>query len=255
MRFLFLPRLSVFLFLLLLFSACDSSSDNQGEVVVTDLVVGTGPEVLPGEMLVVEYVGTFLDGTTFDSTEEKGEPFIFPFRVGRVIKGWDQGLEGMKIGGTRRLEIPSHLAFGKNGQCFSNGECAVPGNTDVIYEVTLLDVFDEVLTQDTVVGDGVSAEYGDVMVVNYIGQLTNREGPVFDASAIQGGYFVFTLGAGLVIQGWELGLRGMKVGGTRELTIPPTYGYGAYGSSGSIPPYAILFFTVELVDVIKRPTG
>ena len=255
MRSMKLLRFPLLFILVLFVSACDSNSDEQGDVVSTDLVVGSGATIQGGQTLIVEYEGRFLDGSTFDSTDEKGEPFIFTFQVGQVIKGWDQGLEGMNVGGTRQLEIPSHLAFGKNGQCFSNGECAVPGNTDVIYEVTVVDIFDEVITKDTVVGDGESAEYGDVVVVDYIGQFNNSEGQVFDASSIQGGNYLFTLGAGSVIEGWEIGLRGMKVGGTRELTIPPLYAYGAYGSPGAIPPYAVLFFRVELVEVVKRPTG
>jgi peptidylprolyl isomerase len=247
-----------FLFVLLFafsVAACDSSSGDEGEVVATDIELGTGSTIQPGQTLIVEYVGRFTDGSIFDSTDEKGEPFTFAFGVNRVIKGWDIGLEGMKVGGKRRLEIPSHLAFGKNGQCFSNGECAVPGNTDVVYEVTLLDIFDEVILKDTVLGDGDTADFGDVLVVSYIGQFTNSEGEVFDASNIQGGHYLFTLGAGSVIQGWDLGLLGMKVGGTRELTIPPLYGYGAYGVPGKIPPYAVLFFTVELIELVKRPTG
>jgi len=247
-----------FLFVLLLslsIAACDSSSEEKGEVVSTDIEIGTGASIFPGQTLIVEYEGRFADNTLFDSTDEKGEPFVFTYGVNRVIKGWDIGMEGMKVGGTRRLEIPSHLAFGKNGQCFSNGECAVPGNTDVIYEVKLLDIFDEVILEDTVLGDGESADFGDVLVVDYIGQLTDRNGEVFDASTVQAAHFLFTLGAGDVIQGWELGLHGMKVGGTREITIPPVYAYGSYGVPGKIPPYTVLFFTVTLIEVVKRPTG
>ncbi len=250
-------RISLVFLLLLSLSvaACDSNSGSDEEVVVTDLEVGTGIAIKAGQTLVVEYVGRFTDGTIFDSTDEKGEPFIFTFGVRQVIQGWDSGLRDMRVGGTRKLEIPSHLAFGKNGQCFSSGECAVPGNTDVVYEVKLLDVFDEVITQDVTPGDGLVAELGDVLVVSYIGQLSNRDGNVFDASTVQAGNFLFTLGTGSVIPGWDIGLQGMKVGGKRELTIPPIYGYGAYGSPGVIPPYAVLFFTVELLEVVKRPTG
>ena len=255
MRSLTRLRILVILLLAVTVTACDSSSDNRGDLISVDLEVGSGAAVTAGHTLIVEYVGRFADGSNFDSTAEKGEPFIFTLGVGQVIKGWDQGLPGMNVGGTRRLEIPSHLAFGKNGQCFSSGECAVPGNTDVVYEITILDIFDEVITKDTVVGDGTSAEFGDVLVVEYIGQLGDREGAVFDASSVAGANFLFTLGNGSVIEGWELGLRGMKVGGTRELIIPPIYGYGAYGSPGAIPPFAVLFFTVELIEVVKRPNG
>ena len=161
----------------------------------------------------------------------------------------------MKVGGTRRLEIPSHLAFGKNGQKLSSGEVVVPGNTDVIYDVTILDIFDEVIVQDIQEGDGDTAELGDVLVVDYVGQLYDETGNVFDASSIGGAYFIFTLGTGTVIQGWDIGMQGMKVGSTRTLLIPPSLAYGAFGSGVAIPPYSILYFTVELVDVVKNPNG
>ncbi len=250
------PRLSVLVFLPVLFvlSACDSNEPKEG-VIITDIEIGTGATVQNYQTLIVEYTGRFLDGSIFDSTSEKGEPFIFTLGINRVIKGWDQGLVDMKVGGTRKLEIPSHLAFGKSGQCFSNGECAVPGNTTVVYEVTVLDIFDEVLVTDTVVGEGLTAEIGDVLVVDYIGQFNDENGTVFDASAVAGGNFLFRLGTAAVIQGWDLGLTGMKQGGKRELKIPPMFGYGAYGIPGKIPPFSVLFFKVELVEVIKRPTG
>lgn len=245
----------VFLLPLLLFvSACDSN-ENKEEVVVTDLEVGTGLKVENFQTLIVEYTGRFTDGSTFDSSDEKGEPFIFTLGIGQVIKGWDRGLVDMRVGGTRRLEIPSHLAFGKNGQCFSNGECAVPGNTPVVYDVTVIDVFDEVLVTDTVVGEGLTAEIGDVLVVEYIGQISDENGEVFDASAVSGGNYLFRLGTGAVIQGWDLGLSGMKQGGTRLLKIPPMFGYGGYGIPGKIPPFAVLYFKIQLVEVVKRPTG
>jgi len=100
---------------------------------------------------------------------------------------------------------------------------------------------------DTVVGTGTVAEVGDVLNVLYTGKLD--DGTVFDASSLHGNQpFPFTLGVAQVIQGWDLGLVGMKVGGTRELTIPPELGYGTSGR-GSIPPNATLHFTVQLLSV------
>ena len=191
-------------------------------------------------------------GTEFDSTEEAGENFIFTLGVGQVIEGWDKGLGGLKVGGTRRLEIPSHMAFGRTGQCFSSGECAVPPNTDVVYDVTLVDIFDFVMIDDVDPGDpnGEIAEPGDVVLVDYVGQL--RDGSVFDATADRGS-FSFTLGRGNVIAGFDQGIPGMRVGGRRVLTIPPVLGYGQFGAGSTIPPFAVLTFTVDLVDVVKNP--
>lgn len=102
---------------------------------------------------------------------------------------------------------------------------------------------------DTVVGTGTVAQAGDTVSVLYTGKLD--DGTVFDASVNHGNQpFSFTLGAGQVIQGWDLGLIGMKVGGTRELTIPPNLGYGANPPPGSsIPANATLHFTVQLLSV------
>jgi len=100
---------------------------------------------------------------------------------------------------------------------------------------------------DTVVGTGTAAAAGDTVSVLYTGKFD--DGTVFDASSLHGNQpFPFTLGAGNVIQGWDLGLVGMKVGGTRDLTIPPELAYGTSGR-GSIPPNATLHFTVQLLSV------
>ncbi len=229
-------------------TSCDSGTGDRGELVVTDLVEGSGPVIDVGYTVITSYVGRFADGTQFDSSEELGEEWVFTLGVGQVIKGWDQGLVGMRVGGTRLLEIPSHLAFGRSGQCFSDGTCAVPANTDVVYDVTVLDIFDEVQIEDEIEGDGEISAPGDVLIVDYVGQL--RDGTVFDASANTGAYFVFTLGNGSVIPGWDQGMVGMKEGGVRWLTIPPNLAYGPYGSS-RIPPYAVLKFRVSLVEVCK----
>jgi FKBP-type peptidyl-prolyl cis-trans isomerase len=101
---------------------------------------------------------------------------------------------------------------------------------------------------DETVGTGATAEPGDSVTVNYVGSLTN--GTVFDASANHGSSgFTFTLGAGQVIQGWDQGIVGMKVGGKRELVIPPALGYGGNAVGNIIPPNSTLVFQVELLSV------
>ncbi len=104
---------------------------------------------------------------------------------------------------------------------------------------------------DTVVGTGTAAAAGDTVSVLYTGKFDN--GTVFDASSLHGNQpFSFILGVNQVIQGWDLGLIGMKVGGTRELTIPPELAYGSSGQ-GSIPPNSTLHFTVQLLSVSSTP--
>ena len=102
--------------------------------------------------------------------------------------------------------------------------------------------------KDDVVGTGAEAKSGDTVSVLYTGKLD--DGTVFDASSLHGNQpFSFSLGAGQVIQGWDLGVVGMKVGGTRELTIPSELAYGANPPTTAIPPNATLHFTVQLLSV------
>jgi FKBP-type peptidyl-prolyl cis-trans isomerase FkpA len=101
--------------------------------------------------------------------------------------------------------------------------------------------------EDLVVGSGGEAKAKTRITVHYTGWLTN--GKKFDSSKDRDEPFVFVLGAGQVIQGWDEGFAGMKVGGKRKLTIPPHMGYGAHGAGGVIPPNATLVFEVELLAV------
>lgn len=106
-----------------------------------------------------------------------------------------------------------------------------------------------VAVEDLVVGQGETVQSGDTISVHYVGTLTN--GQVFDSSRDRNEPFTFTIGQGGVIKGWDEGLIGMKVGGTRRLTISPEYGYGDRGI-GPIPPNSTLIFEVELLNV-SRP--
>jgi len=104
------------------------------------------------------------------------------------------------------------------------------------------------IIEDLVVGEGAEAQDYNKVVVNYTGSL--EDGSVFDSSLNPGrGPFTFTLGVGSVIKGWDLGVKGMKVGGKRKLTIPPELGYGDQGAGGLIPPGATLIFEVDLLEV------
>jgi FKBP-type peptidyl-prolyl cis-trans isomerase len=96
-------------------------------------------------------------------------------------------------------------------------------------------------------GNGPVARSGETVTVHYTGWLTN--GKKFDSSVDRGQPFKFNLGAGLVIKGWDEGVAGMKVGGKRQLRIPPELGYGQRGAGGVIPPNATLIFDVELLSV------
>lgn len=100
-----------------------------------DLVVGTGAEAKAGQKVEVHYTGTLTNGSKFDSSLDRGRPFGFKLGAGQVIKGWDQGVAGMRVGGKRKLTIPPELGYGAGGY-----PPVIPPNSTLIFEVELLSV-------------------------------------------------------------------------------------------------------------------
>jgi FKBP-type peptidyl-prolyl cis-trans isomerase FkpA len=105
------------------------------QLIVEDLQVGTGVEAKTGQRVTVHYRGTLTNGKQFDASYDRNEPFEFILGAGQVIKGWDQGVAGMKIGGKRKLTIPPELGYGARG---AGG--VIPPNATLVFEVELLQV-------------------------------------------------------------------------------------------------------------------
>ncbi|MCP5142810.1 MAG: FKBP-type peptidyl-prolyl cis-trans isomerase [Chromatiales bacterium] len=108
-------------------------SDNS--LIIEDLEVGSGAEATAGKNVRVHYTGWLTNGTQFDSSIPRGQPFSFPLGAGHVIRGWDQGVAGMKVGGKRKLTIPPELGYGARG---AGG--VIPPNATLVFEVELLAV-------------------------------------------------------------------------------------------------------------------
>ncbi len=112
-----------------------SSITTPSGLTIEELVLGSGAAAAAGQKVSVHYTGWLTNGTKFDSSKDRGDPFVFPLGRGHVIKGWDEGVAGMKVGGKRKLTIPSALGYGARG---AGG--VIPPNATLVFEVELLDV-------------------------------------------------------------------------------------------------------------------
>ena len=141
MKSLYISSLVVMLVLTFSLGVGGSMAENNQEVTTPsglkylDQVVGTGEVAVAGKTVSVHYTGWLENGKKFDSSVDRGQAFSFPLGAGRVIKGWDEGVQGMKVGGKRKLTIPSNLGYGPQG---AGG--AIPPNATLIFDVELLGV-------------------------------------------------------------------------------------------------------------------
>ncbi len=226
-------------------------------LIYVDEVMGEGNNPKTGDKVVVHYTGTLENGTKFDSSVDRDRPFEFTIGVGRVIKGWDEGVASMKPGGKRKLIIPPELGYG------SRDMGTIPPNSTLLFDVELIEIKEKFVDTDFSLpgkeevtesglrmiihkeGNGQIPITGQIVKVHYTGILEN--GTKFDSSHDRGRPFSFQLGQGRVIKGWDEALSLMSKGEKRTLIIPPDIGYGSR-NMGKIPPNSTLVFEVELID-------
>ncbi|MCG6146045.1 FKBP-type peptidyl-prolyl cis-trans isomerase [Leptospira bandrabouensis] len=127
----FISRILLFSFLVLVFPIQSAEKDFQ----IIDLVVGKGEEAFSGSYVTVHYVGKLTNGTKFDSSRDRNRPFEFNLGAGEVVKGWDKGIKGMRVGGKRKLIIPPELGYG------SKKVGNIPPDSTLIFEVELLKIY------------------------------------------------------------------------------------------------------------------
>jgi peptidylprolyl isomerase len=197
---------------------------------IRELEKGTGPVAKAGDEVTVQYVGVeYKNGKQIDASWDRGEPFAFQLGGGTVIPGWEEGVPGMKVGGRRELIIPSNLAYGSGALVFVIDLVAIGNSTGSRGEQPEVRVPNgpppkELVVEDLREGSGATVEAGDEIVVDYVG-VNYKTGEEFESTWSAGKPSEFSLGTGEVIEGWEEGLRGMKVGGRRELIIPSNLAY------------------------------
>lgn len=227
---------------------------------------GEGDEAKEGWEVAVHYTGWLENGFEFDSSFKREKPIDLELGTGRVIKGWEMGLLGIKKGGKRRLTIPAELGYQ------DRGKGPIPPDSTLVFVVEAVEVRAplpepkgddeyagepkskkskkgvEILTFSE--GSGEGAKAGDMVALHYTGKLD--DGTVFDSSVTRKAPFKFQLGKGQVIEGWDIGVEGMKVGETRKLVIPADKAYGER-ASGKIPPNSQLTFYVEMMRITPGP--
>jgi peptidylprolyl isomerase len=227
-----------------------------------DLAVGTGATAATGQRVAVRFTGWLANGTQFGSNVSSSSALEFTLGSGELIPGIEQGVAGMRIGGRRQLVIPPSLGYGSVGQGSIPGNAILVVNVELVNPVSIetttfapalgVDLAASTRTstglyyRDLTVGTGATVAAGQLVSVRYTGWLAN--GTQFDSNVSSASPFEFTLGSGQVIPGFDQGIAGMRVGGRRQVIIPPALGYGAAGS-GTIPGNAVIVFTVEVVGV------
>jgi FKBP-type peptidyl-prolyl cis-trans isomerase len=204
----------------------------EGGLILEDIKIGEGYEVKPGGAVVAYYHGTLKDGgKVFDSAFERGEPVAFPLTG--VIMGWQKGVPGMKVGGVRRLTIPSAMAYGPQG-----AGADIPPNADLVFVIQLVDALQ---IEDTKVGEGEEASGQFVAVTAHT--IKDKDGKEIEKVEAAHPY-IWIPGE---FQGIQFGLEGMKPGGHRKITVPKEMNVTAPQANSNRPQNVPLTIEVDLL--------
>lgn len=204
---------------------------------------GTGAGAKDGDVLAMRYTGRLTSGEEFDSNAT-GDPFNLVLGAGSVIRGWEEGLQGVKVGEKRTLMIPSVKGYGPQG----SGK--IPPNADLVFDIECLYIVpaekqDVIQREALKTGSGATIKSGQTVTFHFRGTLLS--GKEFDSSyKVKKPLSVKIGSASLEPAGLEDAMVGMRVGGKYRLTFPPAIGFGATGNrSGSVPGNSIVFFEIE----------
>lgn len=204
-------------------------------VVIEDLKIGEGYEVKPGGAVVAYYHGTLKADPTkvFDSAFDRGEPI--GFSLNQVVAGWQEGVPGMKLGGIRRLTIPSKLGYGERG-----AGSDIPPNADLVFVIELVDALQ---VEDVVVGTGEAVGQASVAVCAHT--MKDKDGKVITEADAKHPY-IWIPGEH---QGVMFGLPGMKVGGKRKLKIPAQFNVSPPQAQSKLPQNVPCELEIELLHL------
>jgi peptidylprolyl isomerase len=232
------------------------------KLVITDLSDGSGKAAVAGDTVVVHYVGVrSADGTEFDNSYDRGEPFPVVLGSGSVIPGWEEGLLGSTAGGRRQLDIPPDMAYGDTPQ----GDIIQPGDalTFVVDVLAVIPVGDpanaptvtvkgganvvEAGVKDLEDGEGDAVELGDNVAIQIISFRADT-GEQIDSSWETGQAFAFIADPAQVIPGLANAVIGMKLGGRRQVQIPYLEAFGELGQEQmGLPPKVDLTVVIDLI--------
>ncbi len=233
------------------------------ELEVEVITKGSGMTPQMGDIVTVHYTLATPGEEPFDSSYDRAQPIDMPLGIGQLLPGWEEALMDMQEGGKVMLLMPPDMAFGEQGLPGS-----IAPNSAVESELELIsierpeppmevsdsdfDVSDSGLQiYEIVEGDGDAAVNGDRVVMDF--SIWRDDGVIVGRSADSGGPMNFAIGSGELFEGWDEGTVGMKVGGQRQIVIPPELAFGEEGAGPAIPPGTILIVEMELLEILETP--